>query len=109
MQLEKVFVMKSERTSPAGLWTFWRRTDQTWYNTKTYSEDSKNSGYSDDQIGIIQHVLQKTYLQKGIEENGTYTFRLTKLLKFDEKRLVRCSKCSKFSVFSMESLCSLRR
>ena len=68
----------------------------------------KNSGYSDDQIGIIQHVLQKTYLQKGIEENGTYYISLNKIsLQFDEKRdWYRCSKCSKIFPFAPWGYCA---
>jgi hypothetical protein len=68
----------------------------------------KDSGYSNEQIEKIQDVLQKTYLQKGIEETGTYYLSLNKIaLKFDEKRdWHRCSKCSKIFPFAPWGHCA---
>jgi len=68
----------------------------------------KDSGYSNEQIEKIQDVLQKTYLQKGIEKTGTYYLSLNKIaLKFDEKRdWHRCSKCSKIFPFAPWGHCA---
>lgn len=68
----------------------------------------KNSGYSNDQIERIQHVLQKTYFQKGLGEKGTFYLSLNKIaLKFDEKNdWYRCSKCSKIFPFLLWGCCA---
>ena len=68
----------------------------------------KDSGYFDDQIEKIQHVLQKTYFQKGIDEKGTSYLSLNKIaLKFDEKQdWHRCSKCSKIFPFTLWGHCA---
>ncbi|KKG83060.1 DEAD/DEAH box helicase [Methanosarcina mazei] len=68
----------------------------------------KNSGYSDDQIEKIQHILLKTYFQKGLGEKGTFYLSLNKIaLKFDDKHeWYRCSKCSKIFPFAPWGHCS---
>lgn len=68
----------------------------------------KNIGYSNDQIKRIQHVLQKTYFQKGLGEKGTFYLSLNKIaLKYDENSdWYRCSKCSKIFPFTLWNHCA---
>ncbi|MDD3621344.1 MAG: DEAD/DEAH box helicase [Methanofollis sp.] len=68
----------------------------------------KENGYSKEQIEIIQHILQKTYFQKGLGEKGTFYLSLNNIaLKFDDKKeWYRCSKCSKIFPFTLWGRCA---
>jgi ATP-dependent helicase YprA (DUF1998 family)/rRNA maturation protein Nop10 len=92
-------------------WSFGRfGVEQTKIGTmpKYIQKIMKDSGYSDDQIRKIQDILQRTYFQNGIEEDGRSYLSLNKIaLKFDEKHdWYRCPKCSKIFPFTLWDHCA---